>query len=107
MRTSPLLDALFPEVRAKILAAIVGRAEKKWYLTELAAFLHTRPSSLQREVDALSKAGILEQWRDGRRLYFKADTNSPIFSDLKSLFEKTAGILPLLSQKLESFEDRI
>lgn len=58
MRTSLLLDALVPVVRAKILAAIVGRAEKKWYLT---AFLQTSPSSLQREFDTLSKAGILEQ----------------------------------------------
>jgi hypothetical protein len=32
------------------------------------------------EVDAskfLSKAGLLEQTKDGRRVYFKADTNSP------------------------------
>ena len=107
MRTSPILDALFPEVRTKILAATVSQSEKKWYLTELATFLHTRPSSLQREVDALGKAGILEQWRDGRRLYFKADTNSPVFADLKSLFEKTAGILPLLGQELERFGNRI
>jgi len=107
MRTSPILDALFPEVRTKILAATVSQSEKKWYLTELATFLHTCPSSLQREVDALGKAGILEQWRDGRRLYFKADTNSPVFADLKSLFEKTAGILPLLGQELERFGNRI
>lgn len=78
------------------------RPEKQWYLTELAAFLETRPSSLQREIDSLSKAGILEQWRDGRRVYFKADIKSPIFRDLKSLFEKTAGITSVLQQELKS-----
>jgi predicted transcriptional regulator len=65
--------------------------EKQWYLTELAAHLGTKPSSLQREVEALSKAGLLEQWRDGRRAYFKADTSSPVFPDLRALLEKTAG----------------
>src|ERR1035441_7509025 len=88
MRRSPIIDALFPEIRGKILAATLTRPEKSWYLSELSTFLHTRPSSLQREVDALSKAGILEQWRDGRRLYFKADTNSPILSALQRLSHK-------------------
>ena len=107
MRMSPTLDALFPEIRTRILASTLMRPEKQWYLTELAAFLETRPSSLQREIDSLSKAGILEQWRDGRRVYFKADIKSPIFRDLKSLFEKTAGITSVLQQELESFDSRI
>ena len=61
MRTSPILDALFPEIRAKILAALLLQPEKRWFLTELAQHLGTQPSSLQREVEALSKAGLLEQ----------------------------------------------
>jgi predicted nucleotidyltransferase len=83
------------------------RPEKIWYLTELAVFLHTQPSSLQREVGVLSRAGILKQWRDGRRVYLKPDTNSPVFPNLKGLFEKTMGIVPLLQQELKSFGDRI
>lgn len=107
MRTSPTLAALFPAIRMRILASTVLRPEKQWYLTELASFLNTRPSSLQREVDALSKAGILEQRRDGRRVYFKADIKSPVFLDLKNLFEKTAGIVPVLQRELASFGERI
>jgi predicted nucleotidyltransferase len=107
MRMSPTLDALFPETRAKMLAATLLQPERKWYLTELAAFLHTRPSSLQREVNALSKAGILEHWRDGRRVYLKPDTDSPVFADLKSLFEKTAGVVPVLQRELKGFGTRI
>jgi predicted nucleotidyltransferase len=107
MRRSPILGALFPEIRSKILAATLGQPEKKWYLTELAAFLQTQASSLQREVDALTKAGILNQWRDGRRVYLRPDTESPVYADLKSLFEKTAGLVPVLQQELEIFGDRI
>ncbi|HEY2003358.1 MAG TPA: nucleotidyltransferase domain-containing protein [Acidobacteriaceae bacterium] len=83
------------------------RPEKNWYLTELAAFLHKQPSSLQREMDALSRAGILKQWRDGRRVYVKPNTDSPVFSDLRSLFEKTVGIVSVLQQELKTFGDRI
>jgi predicted nucleotidyltransferase len=107
MRNSPVLDALFPKIRTKILAATVTRTGKQWYLSELAAFLHTRPSSLQREVDALGKAGILQQWHHGRRIYFKADPNCPVYPDRRNLFDKTAGLIPTVGQELEPFGDRI
>jgi predicted nucleotidyltransferase len=107
MRNSSILEALFPETRSKILATLLPQPEKRWFLTELAQHLGTQPSSLQREVEALSKAGLLEQTKDGRRVYFKADTNSPVFSDLKGLLEKTAGMIPILREEVDAFGDRI
>jgi predicted nucleotidyltransferase len=107
MRKSPIIAALFPEIRGKILGATLTRPGKSWYLSELSTHLRTQPSSLQREVDALSKAGILQQWRDGRRVYLKADALSPIFPDLKSLFAKTTGLVPVLEQALEELGDRV
>ena len=107
MRTSVALDTLFPGVRGGVLSATLTRPDKWWYLSELAHFLHRRPSSLQRELAALVQSGILEQRRDGRRTYFKAETRSPIFGDLRSIFEKTVGLVPTLKTVLRPFEDRI
>ena len=95
-KTAPALDSLFPNVRQGVLAATLIHPEKWWYLSELAEFLHTRPSSLQRELSALVQSGILEQRRDGRRTYFKAEIRSPIFRDLRNIFEKTVGLIPTL-----------
>ena len=107
MRSSPILEVLFPDVRAKILAALLLQPEKRWFLTELAQHLGTQPSSLQREVEALSRAGLLEQTKDGRRVYFQANMTSPVFSDLKGLLEKTAGLIPILQEEVEAFGERI
>ncbi len=107
MRMSPILEALFPEVRAKVLAAIFGQPDREWYLTELARTLETQPSSLQRELEALSRAGILEQRRDGRRVYVKTDRSSPVFADLRGLLEKTAGVIPVLRGELETLGESI
>jgi predicted nucleotidyltransferase len=95
---------LFPGVRGGILAATLLRPDKEWYLSELASFLETRPSSLQREVEALGRVGILVQRKDGRRVYLRPDTRSPVFSDLKSLFEKTAGATLVLQRVLDEFD---
>jgi predicted nucleotidyltransferase len=103
----PALDSLFPSVRQGVLAATLGRPEKWWYLSELADFLNTRPSSLQRELSSLEQSGILQQRKDGRRTYFKAETRSPIFRDLQSIFEKTVGLIPTLRLALRPFANKI
>jgi predicted nucleotidyltransferase len=108
MRKNPhTLDSLFPSVRQGVLAATLTRPEKWWYLSELAEFLHKRPSSLQRELISLEQSGILQQRTDGRRTYFKAETRSPIFRELRSIFEKTVGLIPTLRMALRPFESKI
>lgn len=107
MRKPPALRALFPTIRGDVLAATFTQPDKWWYLSELAEFLGTTPSSLQRELKALVDAGILEQRRDGTRTYFKAEARSPLFPELRSLLEKTAGVLPALREMLAPFRKQI
>ena len=106
-KNNPTLDSLFATVRQGVLAATLTRPEKWWYLSELAEFLHTRPSSLQRELRSLQQSGILQQRKDGRRIYFKAETRSPIFPELRGIFEKTAGLIPMLRAVLKPFAENI
>src|SRR5215469_5058004 len=106
-KTSPALDSLFPNVRQGVLAATLTRPEKWRYLSELAGFLHTRPSSLQRELRSLEQSGILQLRKDGRRTYFKAETRSPIFRELRSIFEKTVGLIPTLRAALGPVAEKL
>jgi len=107
MRRSPILEALFPEVRQGILAATLLTPEKSWFLSELAEHLGTSPSSLQREMESLAKSGILERREDGRRTYYRANTAAAVFNELRALFSKTAGIVPVLKSELERFLGKI
>jgi len=107
MRTSVALDALFPTVRAGVLSATLLQPEYWWFLTELAGHLKVTPSSLQRELESLVRAGVLLRRRDGRRTYFKANIDSPIFPELRGLLDKTTGIVPTLRDALNKFGNRI
>jgi predicted nucleotidyltransferase len=107
VRKPAALAALFPTVRGDVLAATLTQPEKWWYLSELAQFLGTSPSSLQRELKALVGGGILETRRDGTRAYFKADTQSPVFPELRGLIDKTSGVVPTLRTILCPVESRI
>ena len=59
------LDALLPKTRQGILAATLVQPEKAWYVSELARRMEVPPSSLQRELQDLTDAGILKGHRQG------------------------------------------
>ena len=107
MRRSSILNALFPSVRQQLLAATFLEPEKWWYLTELASRLATSPSSLQRELRALTQSGLLQHRQDGRRTYYKANTVSSVFTELHQLLSKTAGIVPTLQTEFTRFENKV
>jgi predicted nucleotidyltransferase len=107
MRNSATLETLFPKTRQGILAATLTQPDKWWFLSELAGFLGTTPSSLQRELSALADTGILEQRREGTRVYFRAQKRSPIYRELRGIIEKTAGIIPIIQTVLVPFGGKI
>lgn len=107
MRKSATLDALFSGTRQRVLAATLLQPEKWWFLSELAEFLGTTPSTLQRELASLANAGILEQRREGVRTYFRAQKSSPIYRELRGIVEKTAGIVPTLQEVLHALDEKI
>jgi predicted nucleotidyltransferase len=107
VRKSGTLDAIFPTVRASVLSATLLHPNHWWFMTELARHLEVTPSSLQRELGSLVASGFLLRRQDGRRVYFKANTESPLFPELRGLVEKTAGIIPELKAAIEKFGGRI
>ena len=106
LKSSPL-DALFPKTRQAVLATVYRDPTREWYLSDLARQIGVTPSSLQREVVSLVRAGILRRREDGNRVYYSAETASPIFGDLRGLILRTAGLRDVLVEILESFRGRI
>ena len=107
MRNSGILDALVSRNKQQILAAAVLQPERSWYLSELAAQLKVQPSSIQRELRLLVDAGILTRRENGNRVYFQADRNCPVFSELQRLLLKTVGLVDVLGQALAPVRNRI
>lgn len=107
MRKSPVLDALFSRTKQQILAAALLQPGHAWYLLELSRHLRVTPSSLQRELKALSEAGILKRQQNGGRVYFQADASCPIFQELTQILFKTAGVVEALRRAFRPIQDGI
>ena len=71
-------------------------------MTELARHLEVTPSSLQRELASLVASGFLLRRQDGRRIYFKANSESPVFPELRGLDEMMGGIVPSFKLQLRN-----
>ncbi|HMS42234.1 MAG TPA: nucleotidyltransferase domain-containing protein, partial [Pyrinomonadaceae bacterium] len=77
------------------------------FMRELASFIETTPSSLQRELNTLVESGILRSRRDGNRLYFQAESDSPIFAPLRDLLVQTLGVTENIKEALSAFKEKI
>lgn len=83
------------------------RPQKSWYVAELARRMGVPSSSLQRELQELTDAGILKAHRQGRMAYFQPNTDSPLYPDLRGLLLKTAGLVDVLREALEPLADQV
>jgi predicted nucleotidyltransferase len=63
--------------------------------------------SLQRELKQLSEAGIIQRSEIGRQAFFKANSDSPVFSELRNLIIKTFGVADVLRAALSPLSDKI
>jgi predicted nucleotidyltransferase len=81
--------------------------EREWYLSDLAAYLGVGPSSLQRSLAKLTRAGILLRRADGNRVYYRADPACPILAELSGILVKTVGIADPMRDALSPLTGKI
>lgn len=81
-------DALFPKVRQKVLAVLLGEPGRSFYTTEVIGLAQSGSGAVQRELSALADAGLLTVNRLGAQKHYQANENSPVFMELHWLVVK-------------------
>jgi DNA-binding transcriptional ArsR family regulator len=102
-----LATVLFGRGKRAILAQLFGHADRRYYVREIARAAGAAPSLVQRDLGALTDAGILERTQDGRQVYYQANPRCPIFEELKGIATKTFGIGEVLRQMLDPYRSTI
>ena len=78
---SAILDPLLTPTKQALLAATILQPDKRWYFRELARQLHLQPSSIQRDLTALTEAGILERHYDAIVCTTRRNVNAQFFQN--------------------------
>src|SRR5208337_5330774 len=104
---SSLGQLLFGDTRRAILALLYGHADEEFYLRDLVRRTETGLGAAQRELKQLADAGLVLRVRRGNQVYYQANSANPIFSELKGILTKTAGIRDVVQQALQPVADRV
>ena len=70
------------------------------YLREMAEEFDESTNSIRHELNNLSKAGYLVSHEDGRTIRYKANTDHPLFNEVKNLVHKYLGIDKIIDNVL-------
>ena len=105
--TSGLANALFPKGRQRVLAVLFGNPGRSFYANEVIALAQSGTGSVQRELAALSDAGLLTVKRQGNQKHYQANPDAPVFSELRGLVLKTMGLADVLKTALAGIQTQI
>jgi len=99
--------ALFGRTRLAVLALLYGHADRAFYLSEIIRAVGAGRGAVQRELEGLTRAGLLRRTLQGKQVYFQANADSPVFADLKGLIVKTAGVVDVIQAALAPLADGV
>ena len=84
------LGALFfSPARGRILRLLLGQPGERFFIRQISREIGFTHGPVQRELEALLRAGLLLRNRSGHQVYYQADPSHPVFAELQSLVVKT------------------
>ena len=102
-----LSSTLFGKTRRALLALLLTRSDEEFYLRQIVAEAQTGLGATQRELATLASSGIIERREKGKKIFYQANSKSPVFKELRSLLTKTAGAGEAVKKALLPLKDRI
>jgi uncharacterized protein len=99
--------ALFGKARLTLLSFFYLRPNEAFYVREIMRRVALPPSNVQRELGILHGAGLIERSLVGRHVYYRAASNSPIFTEVRGIIVKTSGLADVLRECLQPVADKI
>ena len=102
-----LATALFSQVQLRVLHLFFGQPDQKFQASKIIQLVGSGSGAVQRELEKLTKAGILTVTPLGNQKFYQANRQSPIFEELHSLIIKTVGLLEPLRRALKPLSSHI
>jgi len=103
---SDAATVLFGGTRRRVLGWLLGHADEAYYLRQIARLTGAGLGAVQRELEQLTAAGLVQRTARGRQVYFQANRDAPVFPELRSIFAKTVGLADVLREALAPLADR-
>lgn len=107
MKTTTLADSLFTKSQQKVMGLLFRKPDASFYLNEIVRLADMGKGTIKRELEKMTKAGLLTVKRIGNQNHYQANPASPIYDELISITRKTFGIADVIQQSLLPIKDSI
>ena len=97
-----LAEILSSNIRAEIFRNLFGVEKQILHLREIERRTGFAVGTVQQEIKKLLRLDIITRIKDGNRSYYKANTNHPLYPEIRNLVLKTNGLADLLKQALSA-----
>jgi predicted nucleotidyltransferase len=98
---STLSGILSSRVRAEIFRLLFGLNEKELHMREMERQATLSLGTIRQDLQKLVKLDLVKARRDGNRLYYRANTDHPLFPEIRNLGLKTAGLVEVIKSALD------
>ena len=102
-----LADALFSGTRQRVLGLLFSQPARSFFATELIGLAGAGSGGVQRELQRLSEAGLLNVSRVGNQKHYQANPHAPVFAEICGIAAKTFGLAGPLCAALKPLQKRI
>jgi len=106
-RRTSLADALFSTTQQRVVAFLFGQPDRSFFATELIRLAGGGSGAVQRELARLVDSGLVTTSRMGTQKHYQANPESPIFTELCAIAQKTVGLAEPLKDALVPLAERI
>jgi DNA-binding transcriptional regulator YhcF (GntR family) len=89
---NPLAGLITSRTRVKLLMRFFFNPQARSYLRELAKEFNVSTNAVREELNQLKKTDLLKSEKNGRQVFYKANTNHALFPELRSMVSKVMGI---------------
>jgi predicted nucleotidyltransferase len=107
IKNASLSTVLFSKTRQQVLALLFGQPDRSYHTNEIIRLTNSGTGAVQRELEALSTAGLITLRSIGNQKHYQANRASLLFSELRSIILKTFGLADVISKALESVDHQI
>jgi predicted nucleotidyltransferase len=102
-----LADLLFGRTRGAILALLYGHADQSFYTRQIAREVDVSVGAVQRELESLSKVGLIVRTSVGSQVFYHANRDAFVFREMQGLVNKTIGVFSVLRSALQPLAKRV
>lgn len=96
-----LSDILSSRVRAEIFRLLFGLDEQELHLREMERQTGLSLGTVRQDLQKLVKLDLVKTRRDGNRLYYRANTDHPLYPEIRKLVLKTSGLVEIFKKVLD------